>query len=388
MAFDPAQLNAAVASLQEVPGSLSAVVVRHGAVVEENHWADSPHTLHNICSVTKSVMSTLLGTAIDGGYISSVDDPMVAYLPSELIPAEPGKHDITLHHLLTMTSGLSFSDDGDWFDWLASDNPALFVLQRPLVSTPGTVFKYSSADTHLLSIILTHAVGVSTRDFADAYLFAPLGISQQWWERDPQGYYYGGHGLWLRTEDMAKLGVLLLGSGTWQGEQIVPVSWLATATRVHVEGGWHSGPLLDIDYGYLWWLDHSLGSEAVLAWGFGGQFVFCVAELGLVVAVNAEWEIYQAQAIAQENQLLDVIVSQLLAAVHPLPLPRRPSRRIQAFGQSERSGGEVSPDSIAVGQEVPWCKLVRTHVDSGSLRPRHPIIVDANRARLPLVDTS
>ncbi len=342
---DGARLAAALDAFEAAPGARSMVVVRHGAVVGERHWFGQPGQLHNVASVTKSVMSTLVGIALERGVLPGLDAPMVDFLPPELVPADPAKGAITIRHLLTMTSGLDFDEESEFLEWSRSADPARSVLDRPLAAPPGTRFNYSSADPHLLSIVLSTASGVSTEVFAEAFLFGPLGIGSWRWPADPQGYPFGGHGLQLRTEDMAKLGILFLRHGVWGGSRVVAGSWVeaATAPQVDLRGGF--GPLPDVDYGWLWWLDRSLDPPVYLAWGWGGQFVFCVPGLDLVVATNAAWDVPSATADRQEEAILRVIVEDLLPAVGAAA-PRRP-------------GGAVRPgwptvQVPAAAPGVPW----------------------------------
>jgi len=343
--IDSAALDQALEDLGGAPGIYSVLVIRHGAVVAERHWRGGPQTLHNLASVTKSVTSTLVGLAIDRGLIADVDAPMVDYLPPELRPGDPAKDAITLWHLLTMTSGLDFDEDTEWERWLRTENQAAYILEKPLEAPPGTTYHYNTAASHLLSIVLTEAVGVSTRTFARSVLFDPLGITELRWETDRQGYDYGGHGLWLRTEDMAKLGVLFLDWGLWRGDRLLSTTWIGQATALQVNLEASFGPLEDIGYGWLWWLDGSLRWPVYLAWGWGGQLVFCVPALDLVVATNANWNVGSAQANRQEAAILDVIAGEILPLVRR-DTPRWPRRRllparitVASYGEAgERSG--------------------------------------------------
>ena len=327
--IDPVQLEQALEDLERVNGARSAVVVHHGMVVDEAYWFGSETTLHHVRSVTKSVTSTLIGIAVDHGFIDGVDARMVDYLPHDLLPSDPAKDAILLRHLLNHTSGFQWDENGEFSAWASSQDPARYILDRPLATTPGTAFRYSTAATHLLSLVLTEATGMSTADFADAYIFSDLGISDRRWGRDRQGYRFGGHGLQLRTEDMAKLGILFLDRGSWGEDELVPAEWVSEATEIQWEGGSDYDPLQAVHYGFLWWLAHAEGHSVFIGWGWGGQFVFCVPVLDLAVAVNARWQVDEPQASAQEVAILEVIVDKLLPLI---PVrhrsPRRPLRRL------------------------------------------------------------
>jgi len=327
--IDPVRLEEVLREIEEVDGARSVVVAHRGMVVDEAYWFGSETTLHHVRSVTKSVTSTLIGIAVDRGFIDGIDARMVDYLPHDLRPWDPAKDAILLRHLLNHTAGFQWDENGEFSAWASSPNPARYILDRPLATTPGSTFRYSTPATHLLSVVLDAATGMSTAEFANAYLFSDLGISDRRWEQDRQGYFFGGHGLQLRTEDMAKLGLLFLDRGSWGDDELVPAAWVSEAIGIQWNGGSNYGPLQAIDYGFLWWLAHAGGHSVFIGWGWGGQFVFCVPALDLVVAVNARWQVNEPQASAQEVATLEVIVDELLPLV---PVrhrsPRRSLRRV------------------------------------------------------------
>jgi CubicO group peptidase (beta-lactamase class C family) len=311
------QLDVAIEAMGQVHGMWAVVVARKGMVVAEDHFVDPPDALHPVWSVTKSVSSTLVGMAIDRGFIEGVEDVMVDYLPSGLDPADPSADRITLRHLLMMTSGLRWSEETDWLPWLRSSNPARYILDRSVVSSPGLVFNYSSASAHLPSLILTEALVEDPAEFAQSQLFEPLGISDWGWDRDPQNYPFGGHGIKMRTEDLAKLGILFLRKGRWQGRQVVSREWVEEAVQPRFFWDVDYGPLNNVDYGYLWWTAEAGGYPVFIAWGWGGQFAFCVPDLDLVVATAADGWVGTAEADHQERAILTVIVEQILPIVNP-----------------------------------------------------------------------
>jgi CubicO group peptidase (beta-lactamase class C family) len=330
LGIDAAGIDRFLHDLDQVPGAQSVVVVHRDQVVAEAYWTGSASTLRNLRSVTKSVTSTLIGIAIDRGFIGDVDSRMVDYLPPALVPTNPAKDAILLRHLLTHTSGLQWNENLEFETWATSSNPLLFILNRPLVSQPGTSFNYSTPGAHVLSAVLEEATALDEAAFADATLFTPLGISRWRWEQDARGYPFGGHGLELRTEDMAKLGVLYLDRGRRGDQQVVPTSWIDTATDLHRQETSTWGPLVRVSYGYLWWLAAAGETDLFMAIGWGGQFVICVPTLDLVVATNADWQVDSGTANAQEHAILELIVEKLLPLIpvrHHRPL--RPSRRIR-----------------------------------------------------------
>lgn len=325
MGVDSGKLDGAINLLSRVSGAQAVVVVCKGRVIGEEYWLGNQNTLRHVRSVTKSVSSTLAGIAIDRGFISSVDSPIVDYLPAGLHPADPAGDAITVRHLLTMTAGWRWDENQEFQTWAASPDPIAYILARPLVTEAGTSFNYSSASAHVLSPLLAGASGLDEAAFADSNLFQGLGIERWAWTRDDQGRPFGGHGLQLRTEDEARIGILFLNRGSFGGRRIVPPGWAREATSIQYRGGSSWESLEDIHYGYLWWLARSLGHRVFIAWGWGGQFVFCVPDLELVVATNARWNVYYSIADRQEREMMDVIVNHiqpLFPILHPLdPVP-------------------------------------------------------------------
>lgn len=258
------------------------LVVRNGYILAEKYYPPYEQDVeHEIFSVTKSIISALVGIAIEEGYIESVDQKVSTFFPDRItVNPDPRKDQITLEHLLTMTSGFDWDESDALFaqmvrnlDWVQ------FVLDRPMMEEPGTRFNYSSGNAHLLSAILQVATGMSTMNFAQAYLFDPLGISHITWQTDPSGIPIGGWGLSLMPRDMAKIGALYLNNGVWNGRQIVPARWVRASTEEHVRIDEPLEPW-ELHLGYAWWL-HEFGAYA--AHGKGGQFIFVLPSLGLVV---------------------------------------------------------------------------------------------------------
>lgn len=279
----------------------SVIVTVGGRPVYEHYSADSgPDVTHNGYSVTKSVMSMLIGIAIDEGSIAGLDQTLAELLPSHVPIMAPGVAEVTLEQVLTMTGGIQ-SDELDPFRVDAADWVTDF-LSTPLEQPAGTSFRYSSRGSHLLSAILTEATGRSPLDFAREKLFDPLGISTEpadqrvfvtdempdydtspgfGWATDPQGLNIGGFDLRITAPDMVTLGLLHLDGGQWQGSQVVSADWVATSTTNRLaEGDSAAG------YGYQWWVFESAGHPAYAAVGFAGQLIQIVPDLDLVVAVS------------------------------------------------------------------------------------------------------
>lgn len=260
----------------------SILVIRNGSIVIE--WYDRffhKDYLFRLYSVSKSITSTLIGIAVDKGFISLNEKVLDFFPDKDIANVDPQKESITIEHLLTMTTGLEWPEYypyGDprnpYFDWLASEDHVEYVLNRTMIATPGQEFNYNTGATHLLTAILERATNISTIDFANQYLFSPLYIYDYYLLHDPQGVACGGDGLFLRARDMAKIGYLFLKNGKWEGIQIISESWVYNSTSSLVDLGSYG-------YGYQWW---SYSNDSCYqALGYGGQVISVHYELNLLV---------------------------------------------------------------------------------------------------------
>ncbi|MFA8343079.1 MAG: serine hydrolase domain-containing protein [Rhodothermaceae bacterium] len=234
-------------------------------------------SLVQIMAASNSIASLLIGIAIEQGMIKSVNQTMKELLPEEKRNQINEKDDITLEHLLTMTSGLNWPPP--IVDFYPHEEDIRIVNDLQIVTTPGEKFKFSP-DIHLTMCILEEASGMKLGEFAEKYLFAPLGIDEFFWELSYAGY----QGIYCRIQDFAKLGTLVLKKGNWNGTQIVNEKYLEEALTKKVFGEF---PEIN-DYGYHWWVTESNGLKLNYASGFGGQYLFVVPELEVVVAIISE----------------------------------------------------------------------------------------------------
>jgi CubicO group peptidase (beta-lactamase class C family) len=263
----------------------SLLVIRHGHLVLEAYF--HPYTgasLHGWASVTKSITSTLVGCAVDAGYIESVRQPLADFLPEYRDTLPEGKRRITVEHLLTMSSGFDCGYRSGELETLAMEESPDFVasaLSLPLVKEPGSEFSYCSPGMHLLSAVVTRASGMSALDFARQRLFDPLGIGQATWPADPQGINHGWSDLRMHPRDMAKIGYLYLHDGQWQDKPVVASGWVRRSTRQQIRP--RKG---DSGYGYGWWIRSGDLSGLYEADGRGGQGVSVWPEKDLVVVMN------------------------------------------------------------------------------------------------------
>ena len=316
--MDSERLADMLASIEAHEHNIDAVlVVRNGYLVAEAYLnPHGPDDKHKVYSCTKSVISTLVGIAIDQGYIEGVDQPVLSFFPDRTAAnLDARKEAMTLEHLLTMSTGLDCRDSY-LYRWQGlremegSEDWVQHVLDLPMVAGPGTQFGYCNGASFLLSAIVQEATGKNANLFAREHLFAPLGISDARWLSGLQGITIGWSDLYLRPRDMAKIGYLYLNGGRWEGQQVVPAAWVEASTRKHIAATLQDG------YGYQWWVTDD---GVYMALGYAGQFIFVVPEVNLVVVfVSAlpERDFYVPQRLLE-----DYIIP---AARSANPLPQNP----------------------------------------------------------------
>jgi CubicO group peptidase (beta-lactamase class C family) len=310
-----APLDAAFAAAGRIPNLRSLRIEQHGAVVREQYWGGGDaSTPHDVRSVTKSVMSLLVGIAAQQGCLS-LDSTLGATLGPLEAPGDSAKAAITVRDLLKMSAGFQWDELGnvaEYNNWVGSADPVQYVLARPLVDAPGSFFSYSSAGFHLLSVAITNQCG-RTEDFAQAQLFDRLSIARPAWEQfaTPPDVN-GGAGIQLTTRDLALLGELVLHGGDSDGAQLVPAAYLASATTVQIS----NGEAIDFGpgYGYGFWIGAHGSDRFAMAQGFGGQFIFVEPQKDLVVVATSDWQGHAATADQTFDDLYQLIAAQVLPA--------------------------------------------------------------------------
>lgn len=296
----------------------SVTVIRDGyMVMDATIYPYREGMKHEIRSCTKSIISLLIGLAIEEGAIEDVETPVLEFFPDRTVAnLDANKEKMTLEDLLTMSSGFRCRDsylynwDGLYQMWDSQDW-VQFMLDLPMEAAPGDRFEYCNGGSFLLSAILTERTGMTGLEFAEEHLFGPLGITDVAWPMNPQGITIGWGDLRMLPHDMAKIGYLMLRNGQWEGEQIIPARWVAESTRKHLPATLQDG------YGYQWWVDDS---GFYMALGYGGQFIFVVPEENLVVVFTSELpenDFYVPQMLL-EGYILPAVVS-------AEPLPRDPA---------------------------------------------------------------
>jgi CubicO group peptidase (beta-lactamase class C family) len=286
-------------------GLHAVVVVRGGRLVYERYlpgdderWGlkkrgvvFGPDSLHDLRSITKSVVGLLYGAALAEGKVPPIDTPVLDAFPDYAdLATDPARRAITVRHLLSMTAGLAWSEDAPYGDE-ANDETAMnrapdslrYALDRPVEHPPGDTWTYSGGATTLLAAMIARGTGRNLHDYARETLFEPLGIAASDWVRDYYGVPYAHAGLRLTPRDAAKLGQLVLQGGRWGETQVVPADWIALSTEPHARIEEY-----DCHYGFQWWLCATgAGTPTTEGSGYGGQNLIILRDLDLVMMVNA-----------------------------------------------------------------------------------------------------
>ena len=298
------------------------LVVKNGSLVAEDYF-NAGSILHagNVQSVTKSYISALVGIALEQGCLASIDQKMLDFFP-ELAGQiqDPRKKEITIRHLLQMRAGYPW-EEGDQALWdaLWSGHYLPMIVHFPLVSDPGTQFEYSNLTSDWLGMIVARACNTDLKSFAQEYLFSPLGVAAGTWTQDQDGYYMGHGELHFTARDLAKFGLLYAKDGKFAGAQIIAADWLRDSFETYSENAWRhrvGRNFSEIGYGYHWWSARSGDHHYNLAWGHGGQLIFVVNELDMVIVTTAN-PLYGQTGDAPWNHEKDILnlVADFIAAL-------------------------------------------------------------------------
>lgn len=343
--FDAAALCQAIDLAAQSTSNVHAVLVeRHAKLVSELYrtgpdlpisfmyglWhpfaantAFDAHTLHDVRSVTKSIVGLLYGIALQQGKAPALDAPILSLYPALHDISNPSREAIQVRHLLTMSSGLA------WHEWrhgaLSSDEtrlywkaePVRFLFDRDQDHPPGSTFNYNGGGTSALADILAQQSGAPLTEFAKRQLFEPLGIRDWVWVSNMHDRPLAFSGLRMRPRDMLKIGRLVNNQGMWHGQQVVPAAWIAESTRPHIDT--HTDLLAlnnePVGYGYQWWTGRVHWKGQALNWasamGNGGQRIFVVPQLDLTIVLTAG-DYGSAPIHAVENQILTAIIDAVI----------------------------------------------------------------------------
>ncbi len=285
------------------------LVARHGEILVERHFrGPPPHQPANVKSVSKTLLSAVVGYALAEGILENLDAPVADYFP-EIIPARGGeagdapdpRHAITLTHLLTMSSGLESTSIRNYGRWVSSSDWVRAALTRPVHFEPGARMVYSTGNSHILSAVLTRASGRSTHALATSGLGDPAGIRLPPWPRDPQGIFFGGNDMLISPRDLVRFGEIYRQGGTLEGREILPREWVEDSWQVRI----HS-PRDGNGYGLGWWAREAGGHQVRFAWGYGGQFLFVIPALELTVVFTSDpWASREGSHLRVLHDLVD-----------------------------------------------------------------------------------
>lgn len=316
LGVDAAALGRLMSTIREWPelGVHAILIERSGYLIYEEYfdgfderWGDplghvamAASSMHDLRSVTKSVVSALAGIAVHEGAIKSLDQPVVQWFPEYPDLNTPDRRRVTLVHLLSMTSGLRWNEDvpptdplNDETRMVRDPRPLRYALSAPFAHAPGVDANYNGGLTQLMAAVIERATKTPIKDYARAKLFEPLGITEFEWVGDLAGMPSAASGLRLRARDLAKFGSLYLHSGRWNGKQVVPAEWVDLSTRRHFRFPPRSGADAggEFGYGYFWWYNcyptTSGLIEARTAVGNGQQRAFVLPGLDMVVTILA-----------------------------------------------------------------------------------------------------
>ncbi len=315
-AFDGAHAHAERAGADAIietafrTGPMKSFMVQRGGelIIDAHRMGARADRATNVKSVAKSIVSLLVGIAIEQGHLRGVRQPIGEFFPDYFARRpDPAKEAITIQDLLTMRAGLASTSRRNYGRWVQSDDWAVYALDQPLVDRPGGAMIYSTGSSHLLSVILTRATGMSTREFAERHLFGPLDITLGGWDRDPQGYYFGGNNLALSPADLLKLGTMVMNGGEYGGKQVVPRAWIAESMQIYTRSRFNP-----YDYGYGWWQRELNGHGVQFAWGNGGQYIVMIPALATVVAIASRSGGPVGESRASRRKLFEFIETRLL----------------------------------------------------------------------------
>jgi CubicO group peptidase (beta-lactamase class C family) len=320
----------------------SLLIIRNGYLVTEAYFSPySKEIPHPLYSCTKSFTSALVGIALKDGYIKGVEQNMLEFFDNKTIKdLDSGKKEITLAHLLTMTSGLKPTPSFPLFQYA---EPIPFVLNLPMTHKPGEEFAYNSAAVHLLSAIIRQTTGTEVLSYANKKLFTPLGISDITWDADSTGLQAGPTGLRLTPRDLAKFGYLYLRNGIWDGKQVISKEWIEVSTQQHVDTTGKMNTAEDEGYGYLWWMNDFGGYSSH---GFGGQYLFVIPDLDLIIVFTSGLEdpLFPTPKELVEAYLLPAVRS-------PEPITPNP-QAFRALKAIVEKLGHPEPEPVAPFPEI------------------------------------
>jgi CubicO group peptidase (beta-lactamase class C family) len=312
-----AELYLDAAEMETLYGLL---VIKNGHLIAEEYFNEgSVEQKARLQSVTKSYTSALVGIALNQGYLSSVDQKMIDFFP-ELGGqiTDPRKERITIRDMLQMRAGYPWEEtDPALWDGLLSGNYPPLIEDFPLTADPGTEFQYSNLTSNWLGIIVARACGTNLKSFAEEHLFSQIGAEAGDWGTDRHGNNNGCGDLHFAARDAARFGLLYLGDGEYEGNRVVPASWVRESLQRYSadidSAGIRSGKVgryfHDIGYGYQWWSATAGDHHFDFAWGHGGQFIILLDKLDMVIVVTSDpfYLVHNSQAWKHEKANINLV---------------------------------------------------------------------------------
>ena len=287
----------------------SLLIIRNGFMVYESYPSHiyDENERHHIYSCTKVFTSALIGIALEEGLINSLEDHVLDYFPDRTFEnMNSWKQSITIRHLLTMTSGIEWTDQVNFYQMAGTSDWVQYILDRPMTHQPGTVWNYNTGCSHLLSAILDNLTSLGMLNYAETKLFNPLNITNYSWHTDPDGIPIGGTLLHVTPRDMAKFGYLYLHRGNWNGTQVIPSDWVVESTQAFMglefDQGHGSG------YGYQWWTYRWL--NAYTARGSYEQYITVIPDLEMIMIATGN----------SDYSYINLLVNYILPSVGFIPI--------------------------------------------------------------------
>ena len=320
--MDGVRLAAAFATAADIPHMYSLLVIRHGALVGEGYFGDQTRgTATWVASVGKSIVSALVGVALEEGFLVDLDQRMIDFFPEyDVAELDPQKRLITIRHLITMTAGYPDDNSTEFFDAVraSSDWMRFCVVDWELESAPGESWDYSNASTHIVSGILTKASGMSLLELANRFIFGRLAQPIVDWPTDPQGYCWGIGQFKSTPLQLASFGQMVLDHGLWRGRPILDAAWLQSslAPITYAPDDTRMERYHDRHYGYLWYRAEVAGHDVSFALGHGGQTIVVVPDLDLVVVTTAfdYGDDFSDVPRQTEDPILELIAAEVIPA--------------------------------------------------------------------------
>ena len=314
-AFDPAAIDAIITRAGSLPTLHALIVASRGETqIEKAFRGPATNQPVNVKSVSKTIIASLVGIAIDRELFTGLDQP-VAPLLADKLPASPDPRleQVTIGNLLSMQAGLERTSGPNYGRWVSSNDWVRFALSREFVDEPGGRMLYSTGNSHLLSALLTRRSGRTTLQLARDWLGAPLDISIPPWPRDPQGIYFGGNDMLLSPRAMLAFGQLFLDGGANDGRQIIPKAWIEQSWTPRT-----SSPFTGDAYGLGWFISNTAsGKPLYYAWGYGGQMIYVAPHAALVVAMTSDKELPSGRS-GYVDQLHDLVRTQIVPAAEAI----------------------------------------------------------------------